>query len=53
MDQIDVRIDNTSHGCFPFNFTETQLLCVLPKATIKKIENSSVDVQVCMNKFFQ
>ncbi|CAF2137619.1 unnamed protein product [Rotaria magnacalcarata] len=46
MDQIDIRIENISNACFPFNFTDTQLLCVLPKTTIKKIKTYQANVEI-------
>ncbi|CAF4667346.1 unnamed protein product [Rotaria sp. Silwood1] len=46
IDQIDIRIDNISNACIPFNFTNTQLLCLLSKSTIKNIKNSQANVEI-------
>ncbi|CAF3033085.1 unnamed protein product [Rotaria sp. Silwood2] len=46
IDQIDIRIDNFSNTCIPFNFTNTQLLCVLSKFIVKNIKNSQANVEI-------
>ncbi|CAF0972266.1 unnamed protein product [Rotaria sordida] len=46
IDQIDIRIDKISNACIPFNFTDTQLLCLLSKFTIKNIKNSQANVEI-------
>lgn len=47
IDDIDIRIDNINNACIPFNFTDTQVLCLLSKFAVKNFENSEPIVEVC------
>ncbi|CAF1388189.1 unnamed protein product [Adineta steineri] len=46
IDEINIEIDNITNACIPFNFTDTQLLCLLSKNAMNNFENSDLHVRI-------
>ena len=51
IDQIDIRIDNLSNACIPFNFTDTSLSCLLSRSALDNLTNSEPNVEVGLHQF--
>ncbi|CAF3574252.1 unnamed protein product [Rotaria socialis] len=46
IDLIDVRIDDMSNGCIPFNLTNTHLMCSLTKSALNNTRDLEANVEI-------
>ncbi|CAF1162710.1 unnamed protein product [Adineta ricciae] len=46
IDDIVIRIDSINNACVPFNFTDTELLCLLSRSILQASDNSELQVEI-------